>query len=249
VLPNPAVQTGPGLTHNCFVSSCKTPEISFDGESKSSLSRKLRKHLLAHSPEELEAYGINRFLLNEDMMLFKNCGLSQCHELGWSMSGRIFQDSLERLEGEHALILEELWRALGGAHLLRDEEPSSHVEANTGACSGEESWEDSMSQGTLFDEPAEDRESEIANEAMSHDDFETINLKKEKFDVRTTLGKMVQENETNSDVYKPYIFATLFPDLLKPEELAKHQDEFMRDADNVLWRRVILTKTFETDLG
>jgi len=36
------------------------------------------------------------------------------------MSGRIFKDSLERLEGEHALILEELWCKLGGANLLRE---------------------------------------------------------------------------------------------------------------------------------
>ena len=112
------------------------------------------------------------------MMLYKNCGVLQCHELGLFMSNRIFQESFEKLEREHALILEELWYDLGGANLLREEEPSSHVEANTGACSGEESWEDSMSQGTLFDEPAEDRESEFVNEAMSHDNSETLNLKK-----------------------------------------------------------------------
>ena len=71
-----------------------------------------------------------------------------------------------------------------------------------------------MSQGTLFDEPAEDRESEFVNEAMSHDNSETLNVKKKKFDVRTKFGKMLLENKTNTDVYKPYIFATLFPDIL-----------------------------------
>ena len=106
-----------------------------------------------------------------------------------------------------------------------------------------------MSQGTLFEEPVEDRESEHFNEAMSHDNSETMNLKKEKFNVRTMFAKMLLEKKINTDVYKPYIFATLFPDILKPEELAKHQEQFMRDDNNVLWRRVILTKTFETDLG
>ena len=148
------------------------------------------------------------------MMLYKNCGVLQCHELGLFMSNRIFQESFEKLEREHALILEELWYDLGGANLLREEEPSSHVEANTGACSEEESWEDSMSQGTLFEEPAEEKESEHFNEAMSHDNSETLNLKKEKFDVRTMFAKILLEKKINTDVYKPYIFATLFPDIL-----------------------------------
>ena len=68
-------------------------------------------------------------------------------------------------------------------------------------------------------------------------------------DVTTVFRNMVKESNTNIDAYQPHIFAALFPYILPPDVLARHEDEFMRDENNVLWRRIIQTEVFETDLA
>ena len=96
-------------------------------------------------------------------MLFKNIDVSQCHELGWSMSRKIFIENFEILDRDHALLLKELWFALGGEPLHEESEASHVVEAHTGACSEEESMENlsSQSQETFFEElEAEDKNSD-----------------------------------------------------------------------------------------